>query len=216
VRCGFSPLVPLKDHVKDYYGQYIRPWIHEYLSPLPPGNGVSTGSPYVFFIARIWPESVVSQTNDYRKAFIESCRNSTCAFEGGFFTSSGETCDKEYEPLLTTQSYTTADFLSKNKASAFVFNTPAVFNCHGWKLGEFLAMGKAIISTPLSNELPEELVHGENIHFVANKEELKGAVHLLSKDEKYRGRLETEARAYFYRQIDPVAVIRNLVHYGEE
>ena len=38
------------------------------------------------------------------------------------------------------------EWISKTKQSAIVFNTPAFWSCHGWKLGEYLAMGKCIIS----------------------------------------------------------------------
>jgi glycosyltransferase involved in cell wall biosynthesis len=95
-----------------------------------------------------------------------------------------------YTGILINFKYSYSEYLEKTKKSLFVFNTPAVFECHGWKLGEYMAMGKAIISTPLSNDLPESLKHGENIHFVNSEEEIKDAIQLLLKDEDYRNKLE--------------------------
>ena len=42
--------------------------------------------------------------------------------------------------------------------SAVVFNCPAVHGCLGWKLGEYLTLRKAIISTDLGRRLPAPLV----------------------------------------------------------
>jgi hypothetical protein len=53
-------------------------------------------------------------------------------------------------------------------------------------LGEYLAMGKAIISTPLSNKLPEDFIHGKIIHIISNLEELKNAILLIIEDNSYR------------------------------
>ncbi len=58
------------------------------------------------------------------------------------------------------------EYMTKLKSSLVIFNTPAVFGCHGWKLAEFRALGKAIISTPLTRELPSPLEHGTHVHFV--------------------------------------------------
>ena len=92
--------------------------------------------------------------------------------------------------------YPISEYIKKTKLSTIVFNTPSVHNCHGWKLGEYLAMGKAIISTPLSNNLPEDLVHGKNIHFVSNMSELKIAINFLLDNSSYRMILEQGAKEY--------------------
>lgn len=59
-------------------------------------------------------------------------------------------------------------YLLATARSSLVFNCPAVHGCLGWKLGEYLALGKAIISTPITNVLPKPLVHGEHAHFVSD------------------------------------------------
>jgi glycosyltransferase involved in cell wall biosynthesis len=78
-------------------------------------------------------------------------------------------------------------------------------------LGEFLAMGKAIISTPLSNRLPENLVHGKNIHFISSIDELESAIHLLLNDHDYRKKLEIGAKAYYDEFVDPLRVIHMIL-----
>ena len=46
------------------------------------------------------------------------------------------------------------------------FNNPAVHGCLGWKLGELLAMGKAIVSLPIERTLPSPLERGVHMHVV--------------------------------------------------
>ena len=82
---------------------------------------------------------------------------------------------------------------------SFSFNTPAFWDCHGWKLGEYLALGKAIISTPLSNDLPAPLIHGQHIHIIpdSSKESIREAVVLLINNPDYRENLEKNALNYW-------------------
>ena len=88
--------------------------------------------------------------------------------------------------------------------SAFVFNTPAFWDCHGWKLGEYLALGKCIISTPLSNDLPAPLVHGVHIHYVQpNEESIREAVEYILSHKEYRKTLERNAKSYWDKYGTP-------------
>ena len=92
-----------------------------------------------------------------------------------------------------------SEYIEKTKQSVFVFNTPAFWNCHGWKLGEYLAMGKAIVSTPLSNDLPYPLEHGVNIHFLKDdsEEEMQNAINQIIENQAYRKKLEAGAKKYW-------------------
>jgi glycosyltransferase involved in cell wall biosynthesis len=133
--------------------------------------------------------------------------------EGGFFVTVNHPQYEDFKDLVFLERYTLDDYIEKTKLSAFVFNTPAVLNCHGWKLGEYLAMGKAIISTPLSNKLPGELKHGENIHIISSNDEMAAAIDLLLKDSNYRKKLENGARRYYLKYANPEAVIRNILNF---
>ena len=102
-------------------------------------------------------------------------------------------------------------YLKKTKASTFVFNTPAYWDCHGWKLGEYMALGKAILSTPLSNDLPAPLVHGTHLHITGeSQEEMAEAIHYLLTHSDYRNRLEDNIHAYWLQYGTPEASFRLL------
>ena len=92
-----------------------------------------------------------------------------------------------------------------------VFNTPAYWQCHGWKLGEYMALGKAIVSTPLSNDLPAPLLHGEHIHIVENSQEaMREAVSFILTHPDYRQRLETNIQSYWQQYGTPEASLHLL------
>jgi hypothetical protein len=181
---------------------------------------------YVFFVSTWW--SGQTNTNAYRSYYLLSCaRHPDIDFEGGFFYNKKHMphtltdLQKNHIPsqLIYDQHLSNKDYTEKIKKSAFVFNTPAVHHCHGWKLGEFLSMGKAIISTPLSNELPAPLTHGKEIFIAQNKEEIEAAIDLLLHDQHLRHSLEKNAKEYFDAFASPARVIdtilRRAFHHSE-
>ncbi|MBB3185981.1 glycosyltransferase involved in cell wall biosynthesis [Microbacter margulisiae] len=73
-------------------------------------------------------------------------------------------------------------------------------------------MGKAIISTPFVNEMPEKMVHGENIYFVETESEMIDAVNILLSDHKLREKLEIGAKDYYNKWLKPDIVIRRIIN----
>lgn len=109
-----------------------------------------------------------------------------------------------------------SEYLGQLRRSAVAFNCPAVHGCLGWKLGEYLALGKAIISTPLGGrQLPAELVHGEHVHFVEDDADaMQRAVQELLGNDAYRHHLELGAAAWFDRHLAPSVVALRIVDGG--
>jgi glycosyltransferase involved in cell wall biosynthesis len=89
---------------------------------------------------------------------------------------------------------------------------------HTFKLAEFLALGKAIISTPISRELPEPLCHGEHVHYVdGSVDALREAITKIAGDREYRTHLEQNAHDYYIRHLRPKIVVERLLdhcHHG--
>ena len=211
IKCELSHIVSFKTHLSDYYNHYKRPLLKEY-TIIDTKN--KNNNPYVFMIGTLWPHAnCIEGTNLLRKTFVETCKAEKVNFEGGFFSSFDHPQYEEFKHLIFTKRYPVIEYVEKTKQSFIAFNTPAVHDCHGWKLGEYLAMGKAIISTPLSNELPEDLSHGLNIHIISNLEELKKAIKLLINDNSYREGLERESKSYFNKHGSPQAVIEILTDF---
>jgi len=165
---------------------------------------------YLFFAAKGWLRN--AEVNPPRAIFMRVARSRPgLRFEGGFVPTS-EGSPPELAPLMAPRPYKMAEYLERTARSVVAFNTPAVHDCLGWKLGEFLALGKAIVSVPLKRELPEPLVHGKDIHFVDGDEDsMAAALDLLRRDHSYRQHLERNARAYYDKLLAPEVVTRRLL-----
>ena len=189
------------DHkVKTFLGNYKRLLNRPFYSELAPEPGSSN---YVFFCSTLWYNDEYNQNdrkvNARRANFIRTCKGiENIRFEGGFVPQQGRSSSELFADCLSATSYPYKTWLQKTKQSAHVFNTPAFWDCHGWKLGEYLALGKAIVSTPLSNDLPAPLTHGVNIHFVEDDiDSMQAAINYIINNPDYKERLEQGARAYW-------------------
>lgn len=176
---------------------------------------VATADPgYVFHASRLYRAQSGADTNDARARFVRAVRAvSKVKFEGGLVAYGGVVAG--YEDVCLQEGFPTAAYLENTARSAIVFNTPAAWGCHGWKLGEYMALGKAIVSMPFVNDLPPGMVHGKNIHIVDGADELEEAVLQLLKDHTYRRQLEVNARRYFDEFVEPVGVVRRILSIGQ-
>ena len=199
----------LKDYVLTWYRR--RPYKEYHL------NTITERANYVFFVSTLWGhKNCIEHTNPLRALFMRTCRKLGVEFDGGFYISrSGNSAATDgYEDLLLHERVNLKNYIVKTRKSMFVYNVPSCWNCHGWKLGEFLAMGKAIISAPLYNKLPGN--GGEIMLVVDSEKELADAIELLAKDTEIRKRLETSASTYYKKYVSPKAVIEILDgHLGE-
>ena len=74
-----------------------------------------------------------------------------------------------------------------------------------------MALGKAVLSTPLSNDLPAPLVHGQHIHITgATQEEMAEAIKYMISHPEYRHQLETNIHEYWQQYGTPEASLKLL------
>lgn len=171
---------------------------------------------YIFFCSTLWYSNEWNQNdagvNLRRAKFIRVCKSmGEVRFEGGFVDQPGRSSKELFADCMSAKAYKYHDWIRNTQKSALVFNTPAFWYCHGWKLGEYLALGKAIISTPLSNDLPCPLEHGVNIHFVENNmESIREGVKYVISHPEYRRRLEQGAIEYWQKFGSPRQVMKCL------
>ena len=213
---------------KHYKGSniHLRPskWIRNYLSLLKRQTirdysiqNQSSEENYVFFVSTLWPGQ--NNTNEDRHQYIFTCNQKhEINFEGGFFINKkiwGTTPipNSISQKLLYYKYLSNKNYINNIKKSIFVYNTPAVHNCHGWKLGEYLCMGKAIISAPLTKELPVSLDHGKHIYYINEKQDIEKAVALLLEDKDFRHNLERNARTYYENFASPKKVIESIIQH---
>lgn len=205
-----APLKSAREHFANYFRQ------RRYRLPLEAFIPGEVRENYVFFSSTIWPEEEAPGTNRSRAAFMEACKSfGGLVFEGGFSPPRSPEERAGYEAHIAPRRFPFREWLEKTKASMVVFNAPAMWQSHAWKLPEFMAVAKAIVSMPLSRELPAPLVHGEHVHYVdGSPEALREAIALIVKNRDYRRRLERGARGYYLNHLAPQRVIERLLRHG--
>lgn len=209
-----------KNFLKDYfYLKFRRRPLSDYLQTKMPK------SDYLFSISTLWYDQLTATTTNFlRGRFYRASRRHFKRFEGGFYYIKDTDVVKrfpqyekyiaEYHDCLYYRRIKMAEYIEKSKASFLVFNTASVSGCLGWKLGEYLCMGKAIISSPLNKVMPND---GDDIkfaHFVENEADIEEAILLLKNNKVYKEELERNAKEYFDKYLSPEAVIARIIAYG--
>lgn len=201
--------------LKDGFLSYLSPYLWLYKrSHIDLNPSVSTvGSRTIFMVARYWQGETAA--NNARIAFIRACnqlnKEGIIDFIGGMVPESVETdCP---EDVMMHEEIPMGRYIELMEKSLLVFNTPAVHQCHGWKLPEYLAHGKMILSTPFVNELPVPMVHGENIFFVeANEQSFYNEIKSIVNDIELQKTLEQGSRRYWDENVAPDASLRHFIY----
>lgn len=171
---------------------------------------------YIFHLSSLWAEDTAF-INYSRLNFIRASKaTSGIKFEGGLvdvgydFSFMGDINDA----LYSGGKIKLVNYIKKTKQSFVVFNGPSVKKCHGWKIAEYLALGKAVISTKFHNHLPIPLEHGKNIFFVEDDyQSFKEAIEFLLQNPKEVLKLEKGASKYWRDNLLPEVVVTQLVNF---
>ena len=198
-----------RQHLSNYYRQY------RYRSPIKSYEPQVEDINYIFYCATLWRKE--EKTNYFRYNFMKAAKSlPNLHFEGGFAPGKEDINQYNDYPILERK-YDHEMYLEKTKKSLVAFNTPAVQGCLGWKLGEFLALGKTIISTPIDNILPSPLIHGKHLHIVdGSVASIRNSIDLIRSDKKYRKMLSTNARKYFLKYLEPKVVLQRILLNAKE
>jgi len=194
---------------REHFANYYRQW--RYRLPLEAYKPGQSSTDYVFSAHSLWSKE--HKINEWRSMFMEVCTSIPgIEFEGGFSKKRYKIIPG-YEEFTIDKRYSHREYIQKIKNSMVVFNTPAVQDCLGWKLGEYLALGKAIITTPITRELPAPLVDGEHVHYLKNpsKKTIHEAIERISADKSYRTKLESGSHRYYKEHLEPNRVISYLI-----
>lgn len=210
-----SYVVPFIIYLKDYIYTFWRRLDYESYSP-----GLNEDKNYIFAMSTLWYDNVSLQTvNKFRGEFIRTSQKIYPYFAGGLFYIPGAEnkfapyaqYKEEFKEVLTSKRISMNDYLYGTKRSALVFNTPSVCHCHGWKLAEYLSMGKAIISTPLSNVMPGDFIDG--VHYICcdNIQHLESVIRSMHDNEAKRQALKSNAKKYYEEYLSPLAVVTRIL-----
>lgn len=177
---------------------------------------------YVFSLHTLWYDDLTyNTTNMLRGQFIRLCQKNIPIFEGGFYYINSQDVLNEfpkyadyknrYSDIIIERRISMRKYYNNLSKSLFVFNTPSVCGCHGWKLAEYLCAGKAIISTPLNNLMPDVFLNGREYIEVTSNEELYKAILNLRDNKSRVQELKKHAYDYFNNSLSPESVIKKIV-----
>lgn len=207
---SLSNITAIKKHMGKYKRLLQRHSYSDY-TQLP-----NAQSRYLFHCSTLWYNDEWNRNDEtvnlYRAHFIRACQNnSDIQFEGGLVSQGvARSSEKKFEDCLCRR-YSMNEWLDKTRQSAFVFNTPAFWNCHGWKLGEYMAMGKSILSTPLSNDLPKPLVAGIHYHETDSSfESISESINFLISHPDYCEKLSLNIQQYWEQYGTPTKSLQLL------
>lgn len=193
--------------VREYLAGFYRQI--RYRMPLACYQRASDKPGPIFFCGTYWPKE--PHINAQRARIMEVCLEIFGTnFEGGF--APRPQAYETFPHLVMPRQYPHHEYLDKLRRSPIAFCTPGMHDCLGWKLAEFLAMGKATICLPLRRKMPTPLVHGKHVHFVSDDlSDLQEAVCRLYDDLEYRKSLQVGAREYFQEYLHPASVCRRII-----
>lgn len=170
---------------------------------------------YIFFASTIWKKE--TWVNEVRANFIKVCRQiSDLNFEGGFAPRIKKDI-QGFEAIQMAERLSEKTYMEKIAASSIVFNTPSVAGCNGWRLCEYLMMGKTILSTPLVRVMPQGFDEGQvYIETDGSMQSIEEKVCMLLNDNANRTQLENRARKYYETSLAPSVVLKKLLCKSEE
>lgn len=219
--CKLKFRVPsVKKYIWRYWKQYRRMKYEYYMQKSIKGPNLNI----IYSCNTLWYNTCIDNDkglNHVRTLFFDACRETpNIKFERGLVpTNRSKAQIHKFEGYLTP-SVNSKVYLHKTKESILVFNTPAIYDCHGWKLGEYMALGKCIITTPIVNELPSPINNvdvenkawmSNNFYFVEKtKRSMKDAIEFLLNNPEYRNKLASNVRNYWEENGSPISSLKRL------
>ncbi len=174
----------------------------------------------VVFQTRLWPpvQGVIEDRQAVNRGRVEVVRALRAAFGGddrvGLIRT--EFAAAEAPDALLARKVSRREYASQLKTSLISVNTHGLDGSPGFKIGESLAAGAAMVSQPFRFELPEPLL--PEVHYLAfdDPEECVAQCRRLIEDPDLAGRMRHANLSYYRRYVRPENHVRNLLTWGFE
>lgn len=172
----------------------------------------------ILFLTRLWdPEetkllytrSFREQINQTRIESIQACKKEFgTLFTGGLYN---ENYARKYcKKLIAPAQYSDKSrFLQVVKSHSICIATSGLHKSIGWKMGEYVAASRAIVSEPLYYELPGSFLPDQNYVEFTNKEELIGQISFLLDNPETIRAMMIENYNYYNAYVQPAKRVLN-------
>lgn len=169
--------------------------------------------PEIVFQTRVWTQAdcdtePVEPLNESRVALVRALReNFPKHFRGGVIPT--RLAREQYAEALTVEPTRPSQYLAVSRRSLIGISTRGLHHSVPFKLPEYMAGSKCIVSEPLRNGLPEPPVDGRDLlEFRGVDECLAICAELLSRPERAR-ELRHAAWKYYQAHVHPASHVRN-------
>ena len=168
----------------------------------------------IFYLNYPWKKH--RKLTAFRLSIIQSLqtldRDGLICFEGGF-SKRRFGYHEGLREVSADRLYGHSEYLSSLVSTKIVLNTPAVHSCLGWKMGEFLCLGRCMLSFPIPNVMPYDFKHGVHFHQIEDLGELESTLKSLMNHATYVESIQQQALAYFDMHVRPARVMERLLSY---
>lgn len=175
----------------------------------------------ILFITRLWnPEEAKSEEsklhrqriNAMRVACIEACREKYREqFTGGLIKDAFSV--KHYSQLLLPDALTCKKgYLNTIKQHTICIATTGLHNSIGWKMAEYVAASKVIVSEPLHFELPGNYERGKHYLEFANEKELISQIDYLLQNKTAMQQIMQNNHHYYCQYVKPDVLVLNTLN----
>jgi hypothetical protein len=179
---------------------------------------IKTREPKILFLTRLWsPDEAKSERsrlhrtriNEMRVQCIEACRKEYGKqFTGGL--QEEPYASKHFRSLLMPAALTSkANYLQSVKDHSICIATTGLHNSIGWKLAEYVAASRAVVSEPLHFSLPGNFSSGQNYYEFENADQLLQRINTLTGDPGLMLGMMKNNYYYYNNFVKPENLILN-------
>jgi hypothetical protein len=177
----------------------------------------------VLFMARTWDpnqdsvdidsqrQSDRDSINQMRATCIRALRESFGEkFTGGFAPT--DHAKKNYPDLiLSNDSYARKNYIGLLRKNTICVATAGLHGSIGWKMAEYVAFSRSIVSEEIGVKLPGDFIDGANYLSFRTPNECVEQVRRLMVDADLRHRMMQYNHEYYLKNLHPISIVENTV-----
>lgn len=175
-------------------------------------------SPNILFLARTWePLDALSESennerlaiNDMRAKCIRSLKKEfRNRFIGGF-TPNEYTINNYNDCISQGISTVKSEFMKQVKQSDICIATLGLHKSNGWKLGEYIAASKGIVTEKMYYDVPGDFKKGDNYLDFENVDQCIENVYNLIDNPQYLYNMKINNFIYYHKYLRPDKIVLN-------
>ncbi|EKQ56942.1 MULTISPECIES: glycosyltransferase [unclassified Clostridium] len=214
-------ILDLKEVIKNKLIKIIKNYKYNFYPEDFESFSISEDKPKICFLTRVWDTNSKEienedvrkereEINNFRVECIKACKeNFKENFIGGIEDS--EFARKYFSEFITKNTDITKrdKFLNILKETEICISTTGLHKSIGWKLGEYVAASRVIVSEPLYYELPGEFKNGKNYIEFRNADELIEVLTYLINNKEKRQEIMKNNLYYYNNYVKPEMIVLN-------